>query len=100
MHYIQQPQTVTAFQFPQDATVTFEGPASDEPVHIQLARGDWLVFLPNGEKRVVENKDFARQYHLAPPREPKPTGTPRRGKKAKSGGSSRGEEVSHGNQTF
>ena len=90
MYYIQQPQTVTAFQFPHDATVTFEGPASDEPVHIQLARGDWLVFLPNGEKRVVENKDFVRQYHLAPPQEPKQNGTPRhgtprRGRKAKSG---------------
>lgn len=73
--FVQNAIDVTAIQFRKEARITFvevamQGPARDDLTYT-IMPGDWLVFFPNGDKRVVSNNDFQQQFSL--PGEPNET---------------------------
>jgi hypothetical protein len=76
MYFQQKPQQVQAIQFPEECELVF--PPTDQELPKQrfvVGPTDWLVFLPNGVRLIVEHKDFVRRYQPLPPqgKEKKPT---------------------------
>lgn len=65
MKYISIPQEVSAFQFPEEASIQFVDTDKGRTDFV-LEKGYWLVFFPSGERRVYDNKTFLREFTPSP----------------------------------